>query len=66
MKTALIHVLRETRAGITTLDDASAALGADPEVGLTEAGARDLLTKPSAEVEQSYRTILAHAFHNNR
>lgn len=61
----LIHVLRETRAqilaGATTLDEAAAVLGADPEVGLTDIGARDLLSRPTAEVDASYRRVFETA-----
>lgn len=61
----LIEVLREERAkihaGTTTLAEAAAKLGADPEVGLTEAGARDLLSRPTADVEGEYRRIFETA-----
>ena len=58
MDQPLIHHLREMRARINTgeitLDEAAAQIGADPETGLTESGARDLLSRPSAEVERDW------------
>lgn len=61
----LMQTLREMRAkihaGTITLDEAAAQLGDDPDVGLTELGARDLLGKPSAEVEGEYRRIFENA-----
>ncbi|HLS74093.1 MAG TPA: hypothetical protein VK046_10005 [Actinomycetaceae bacterium] len=61
----LIHVLREMRAqihaGVITLDEAAAKLGADPDVGLTETGARDLLSRPTADVEGEYRRVFETA-----
>lgn len=63
--TPLMQTLREMRAriasGTITIDEAAAQLGDDPDVGLTELGARDLLGKPSAEVEGEYRRIFETA-----
>ena len=63
--TPLVQRLREMRAkihaGAITLDEAAVRLGDDPDVGLTELGARDLLGKPSAEVEGEYRRIFESA-----
>lgn len=70
----LMQTLRETcakiAAGSITLDEAAAQLGDDPDIGLTEVGARDLLSKPSAEVEREYRRIfetaeLEHRYRTN-
>lgn len=59
MTKPLIELLRATQAqieaGTVTLDEAADALGADPEIGLTEVGARSVLSRPIDEVEQSYR-----------
>lgn len=63
--TPLMQTLREMRskivAGTITLDEAASQLGNDPDVGLAELGARDLLGKPSAEVEGEYRRIFETA-----
>lgn len=61
----LVQTLREMRsrinAGTITLDQAAAQLGDDPNIGLTELGARDLLGKLSDEVEGEYRMIFETA-----
>jgi hypothetical protein len=61
----LVQTLREVRAkinaGTITLDEAAAQIGDDPNIGLTELGARDLLGKPSAEVKDEYRRIFETA-----
>jgi hypothetical protein len=45
-------------SGALTLDEAARALSAETDGGLTEYGARDLLSQPVADVEAAYTQLI--------